>query len=421
MTVAFVFIHRLYHKRHKYAMTSSESPVHLSAHNNSAHSSRASSPPPCVTHVDIEAPLTGDKKKKDTRASRASSISSTCSTGLKKLRSKAEAVVANGSPKPSTKNYTPLPSPYSANNSPEEFLHDADFFKASPNLKKCQSRSPKVYPSPKLKRSPATSSPSSPSATKFDMLTKKRQDKINSKLERLVTGSSCASSHDPSVPLASPETPTPTGCHDADIVNSFKPSSPDDKTPQNDVIMLDSLREDPCGTSKDSSDLAFADEENAETTSFIQPSVKARRPVSLTESYSHDSTDVTQKDRTPDGVNNKKSKKRGKDKKVKQSAMEERQNLLPKPDGQSPKASRVETPKRCPSSTSNDSSSRTNRTLSPSRSIHSPSDVASVDIEMEYDDFIEDDPLSYFERDELQRLKWQGVEKIGRPVLEEED
>ncbi|XP_041357904.1 uncharacterized protein LOC121374862 isoform X2 [Gigantopelta aegis] len=421
VTVAFVFFHRFYHKRHKYAMTSSESPIHLSPHSNSAHSSRASSPPPCITHVDIEAPLTGDKKKKETRVSRASSISSTCSTGLKKLRTKAEAVVANGSPKPSTKNYTPLPSPYSANNSPEEFLHDADFFKASPSLKKCQPRSPKVYPSPKLKRSPVTASPSSPPTTKFDLLTKKRQDKLNSKMERVVTGSSCSSSHSPSIPLASPETPTPTGFRDTNLGDSFKQSSPEEKTPQNDVIMLDSLREEPCGTSKDSSDFAFADEANAETTSFIQPSVKARRPISLTKSYSQDSIGATQTDRTADGAKTTKSKKRTKKRQEQQSAMEERQNLLPKPDGQSPKASREDTPKSCISSNSNDSSSKTNKTLSPSRSIHSPSDVTSVDIEMEYDDFIEDDPLSYFERDELQKLKWQGVEKIGKPVVEEED
>jgi hypothetical protein len=128
--------------------------------------------------------------------------------------------------------------------------------------------------------------------------------------------------------------------------------------------------------------------------------------------------------------------------------MEERQTLLPKPDGQSPKSQREEHAMKTPTNgvqsisggskhgkasahgdddddddddefrdaKSNKSSSsspskssvggKSNKTLSPTRSIATP--------EMEYDDFIEDDPLSYFEYDELNRLTWkERTEKLG--------
>ena len=41
---------------------------------------------------------------------------------------------------------------------------------------------------------------------------------------------------------------------------------------------------------------------------------------------------------------------------------------------------------------------------------------------MEYDDFIDyDDPLSYFDPEELEKLKWKGVEKISPKTKEEDD
>ncbi|GFO30819.1 thrombospondin-1 [Plakobranchus ocellatus] len=55
---------------------------------------------------------------------------------------------------------------------------------------------------------------------------------------------------------------------------------------------------------------------------------------------------------------------------------------------------------------------------SPARSL--PSEVEGL--ELEYDDFIEDDPLSYFDYEETQKLTFRGIERIGKaPVEEEED
>ena len=55
---------------------------------------------------------------------------------------------------------------------------------------------------------------------------------------------------------------------------------------------------------------------------------------------------------------------------------------------------------------------------SPARSL--PSEVEGL--ELEYDDFIEDDPLSYFDYEETMKLTFRGKERIGKsPVEEEED
>ncbi|XP_067663330.1 uncharacterized protein [Haliotis asinina] len=402
VVITFVLFHRLYHKRHKYAMAASESPLHI-ARSTSMHSSRCSSPPPGLTNVDVEAPLTGEATKKDNMLSRGSSISSTCSAGLKKLRSKAESVT--GSPKPSTKTYSPLPSPYTAHSPPEEFLHNSNFFKASPNLRNCRPRSPKIHPSPKFKHSPGAATPCSPSKTKHELLTKKRKEQLTTESERIVTGSS-GSSKD--APVATPETPTPVvnkGMAPVKASLAVARTPGGDRTPQNEVIILESLREE---HSRLNGDEKYPDANN-ETTSFIQSSVKARRPTSLTESYSTESIGAKPKLRT--------AKQSHEDKK-KPSAMEERQKLLPKPDGQSPKSpTREEHSKSStPRSTKSSRSSKSAKTMSPTRSINTPSEIGSVDIELEYDDFIEDDPLSYFEVSELQKLRWQGGEKIGKPV-----
>ncbi|PVD34193.1 hypothetical protein C0Q70_05459 [Pomacea canaliculata] len=136
-------------------------------------------------------------------------------------------------------------------------------------------------------------------------------------------------------------------------------------------------------------------------TSFIQTRPKARRPTSLTESYSLDVIHV-RSPRSPQPVASK------------LSASEERQTLLPKPDGQSPKSPRgelggVETRTSSPGKSSLGSrslGSLSARTLSPSRSIATP--------ELEYDDFVMDDPLSYFDYEETSKLTWHGTEKLGR-------
>ena len=365
----------------------------------------------------------------------------------------------SSSPKPSTKDYNNLDSPYGNNASPEDGVHDANFFRASPMLKQVAPRSPKVHPH-RLKASPGTpASPlPSPSITKHEMLTRKRHERrgggastpagAGEEGEREVTGSSgsCSTAKTPAttttkaeINLAKPPdskrthstrkgrsplepklwttTPQLKTASGSDVVENSvingKPAtgrsgSHGDRTPkQEEIPLMDSSGEfQPHQLEMNSVKNGTACEE----TSFIVPAkARARRPTSLTESYSLDAINTRgAKSRTPKStptcVNGK------------PSAMEERQTLLPKPDGQSPKSPREEVgmraekdEKRSKGSSSPSKSSlggRSSKTLSPTRSIATP--------ELEYDDFIMDDPLSYFEYEELGRLNWTGTEKLGR-------
>ncbi len=56
---------------------------------------------------------------------------------------------------------------------------------------------------------------------------------------------------------------------------------------------------------------------------------------------------------------------------------------------------------------------------SPARSLDAASEFEGP--EMEYDDFVEDDPLSYFDYEDTQKLNFRGVEKIGKRIPKEED
>ena len=380
----------------------------------------------------------------------------------------------NGSPKPSVKDYSSLGSPYSNNASPEDHVHDPNFFRASPILKQVTPRSPKVHPHRLKTSSPGTpGSPlPSPSITKHELLTRKRQERkaatptpaAEAEGEREVTGSSGSSSAakpTAAAPTATTTTTTkaeinltkPTSSSttrlrsptDAKAVNSgsgwqlrapptdFKPASSragagrkrhsqGDRSPSStsitataaaaeEIPLIDStedlrqphqhpLKAEPEGT-------PVCEEEE---TSFIYPRTKARRPTSLTESYSLETIDSRgsgAKSRTPRSPAPPPGKR---------SAMEERQTLLPKPDGQSPKSPREElvgsedreeekTSRSSSSPSKSSLSGKSNKTLSPTRSIATP--------ELEYDDFIMDDPLSYFEYEDLSRLNWSGTEKIG--------
>ncbi|CAG5129731.1 unnamed protein product, partial [Candidula unifasciata] len=114
--------------------------------------------------------------------------------------------------------------------------------------------------------------------------------------------------------------------------------------------------------------------------------------------------------------------------KQKITAYEERQTSLPKPDGQSPKLQERknsmtglngrESASPGKASRASSKSSR-NNISSPARSIATPSEIEGL--ELEYDDFVEDDPLSYFDYEETQKLAFRGVEKIGKTPVEEED
>lgn len=336
---------------------------------------------------------------------------------------KSLVAVCNGSPKPPTKAYTPIGSPYSANASPEEFVHDANFFRASPIFKQVAPRSPKVHPH-RLKASP-TNTPSSPlpspSLTKHDLLRKRHERKVSTpgggEGEREITGSSgsCSMPKSTATPTAAVATTkaeinltSPTGV--SKIFTSSKLSGASIKEPhqrrqnsvdkssrEEEIAMTDSMHED---MEKHRSEPKRSPA--TEETSFTKSKTKARRPTSLTETYSLDSiASRPSKSRTPKSPEGTKLT----------SAIEERQTLLPRPDGQSPKSLREESElleKESKNSSPSKSSlgSKSNKTLSPSRSIATP--------ELEYDDFVVDDPLSYFDYEETSKLTWHGTEKIGR-------
>ena len=389
----------------------------------------------------------------------------------------------NGSPKPSAKDYSSLGSPYSNNASPEDHVHDPNFFRASPILKQVTPRSPKVHPHRLKASSPGTpGSPlPSPSITKHELLTRKRQERKaatptpagEAEGEREVTGSSGSSSAAKptaaATTTATTTTTTTTTTTKAEI-NLTKPTlssttrpaarlrSPTDakavsagsgwklRSPPTDFKPASSRAgagkkrhsQGDRSPSSTSTTTAAAAEEiplidstedllqphqhplkaesertpvcEEEETSFIYPRTKARRPTSLTESYSLETIDSRgsgAKSRTPRSPAPPPGKR---------SAMEERQTLLPKPDGQSPKSPREElvgsedreeekTSRSSSSPSKSSLSGKSNKTLSPTRSIATP--------ELEYDDFIMDDPLSYFEYEDLSRLNWSGTEKIG--------
>ncbi|XP_076446754.1 uncharacterized protein LOC143284039 isoform X2 [Babylonia areolata] len=473
--VVFALVQRRYWRRvPKYSAANADSPAHVSS---AQSSSQPSSPGPHV-QVDMDIPLTGGSgaRRKSSSAgqraaSRASSISSTCSAGLKKIRSRAENLAGDGggavsgagcggSPKPSTKDYSSLGSPpYSSNASPEDGLHDANFFRASPILKHVAPRSPKVHPHRlKTSSSPATTpgSPAPPSTiTKHEMLTRKRQERkgLSSTTttttpagdvdgEREVTGSSGSAGSTAKGSVVGPERAAGAATTKAEIhlakppsssaaCNSTanrRPSAAESKCAKGGAAKRQSQGE-PCTEHEeiplmDSVEELFPQQQSAadgskktpvcEETSFISPPAKARRPTSLTESYSADALETRgSKSRTPKSPPTVTGRP---------SAMEERQTLLPKPDGQSPKTPREELvvvgereEKRSKDSSSPSKSSlggRSNKTMSPTRSIATP--------ELEYDDFIMDDPLSYFEYEDLSRLNWTGTEKIGRTRRREE-
>ena len=357
--------------------------------------------------------------------------------------------MCNGSPKPPTKDYSNLGSPYSNNASPEDHVHDPNFFRASPILRQVTPRSPKVHPH-RLKGSPGTpGSPlPSPSITKHELLTRKRQERKGATTpageaegEREVTGSSGSSSTTKPTPAATATTTTikaeinltkppssrsaaklrsPTDSKAVDSARKLqsptdsksvsnrapasKRHSQGDRSPAAEEIPLIDSTEDlqPHQLKAESEKTPVCEE-----TSFIYTKTKARRPTSLTESYSLETLDSKcRESRTPRSP----APAAGKP-----SAMEERQTLLPKPDGQSPKSPREEVggsekeEKTSKSSSSPSKSSlggKSNKTLSPTRSIATP--------ELEYDDFIMDDPLSFFEYEDLSKLNWTGTEKIGR-------
>lgn len=440
VVVAFALYHRVFHRRlHKYSMaTQDESPTHMakstSMHSTPSHHSNISAG--IEIDYDMERPLTRQSKKKDNGAfsSRKSSVSSNRSKSSNKIRFKTKPdTEPGGSPKPSSRQYTPLPSPCVQNEVIKEIAMDdkSSLFNTSPLLNK-KPRSPKIHPSPRIKRPSASKTPDTPVETKHDMLRRKRKQSESAKSDdvtpvnksgdiRIVTGAAVVCTVEESPKVFSPNTPgavTPkaNSIPLSDLHKDKEKPKKGDKNERShekldymDKSDNEAIRKAGSGASDESSS---PDKSSHQTTSFIrQPSsnVKPRRPTSLHESYtkspsmpllgaenSVSMTDVDKSNVPPF----------------------DRTKILPKPDGQSPKSprnSKSSTPKSV-------HSSKSRLTLSPTRSIHTPSEVASENLEMEYDDYIDyDDPLSYFEPEELEKLKWKGAEKIGKPKKAEDD
>lgn len=439
VVVTFALYHRIFHRRlHKYTVaTQDESPTHMakstSMHSTPSHHSNISAG--IEIDYDMERPLTRQSKKKDNGgafSSRKSSVSSNRSKSSNKIRFKTKPdIEPGGSPKPSSRQYTPLQSPCVQNETIKEITKDdkSSLFNTSPLLNTKKPRSPKIHPSPRIKRPSASRTPDTPIETKHEMLRRKRKQSESAKSDdvtpvnksgdiRIVTGAAVICTVEESPKVFSPNTPgTVTPKANSIPLSELHKERPKkgDISDVNGIDYMDksdneAIRKAGSGASDESSS---PDKSSShQTTSFIrQPNsdVKPRRPTSLHESY------IKSPSMPLLGVENSVSMTD-----VDKSNVPpfDRTKILPKPDGQSPKSprnSKSSTPKSV-------HSSKSRLTLSPARSIHTPSEVASENLEMEYDDYIDyDDPLSYFEPEELEKLKWKGAEKIGKPKKVEED
>lgn len=398
MTSLAIYHRCFYRKKHKYAMAAhEETPTHIpkstSMHSTPSHHSALSG---VEIDYDMERPLTGTGTKKDSagRTSRGSSISSTRSNGRKV---KVKATVEK-SPKPATKQYSPMPSPH-IHAIKDDLSDKQSLFNTSPLLNR-KPRSPKIHPSPRFKHAPISSkvkTPTSPSDTKYDLLIKRRRSKSEKTEkdieERVVPGSDDTPVVDEKAftTAKSPdsyETVTPTESKHlcVHIDNGLQTKD----IPLISIAKQEETRNPASGASDESS----SPDNNEKTTSFIAEK-RPSRPTSL--------TDIHKRFPSASSVSSEKRRKFG-----------ERNKGLPQPDGESPKSSLTQSSKT--STPKSVHSSKSKLTLSPTRSI------ASENLEMEYDDFIDyDDPLSYFDPEELEKLKWKGVEKISPKVKEEDD
>lgn len=404
---------------------------------------------------DMEIPLTRikDNEKKTSRSRGSSkskgSYSSACSNNVKKLRTKVEierGSSARTSPLTPQRDYFPVPQELSprrqiykphGNHELTPSSEHMSLFRTSPLVKPKVPRSPKVHPSPKLKHLHLSKTPVNEgceSSSLKQSCPPKRPCSSACEPQRVVMGSD----YTPTNSIKSPpsdisktgsETPTNINndvvyrkhrfCSDSaqpteSVGNIQKPN--DIKLQDLTVQNGDNERNPASGTSDDS---GSADKENGSqmTTSFIESNTKPRRPTSLTESYSKMSiSSALSKGSIENGVKEKSSV----------TSSDDRQQVLPKPDGQSPKSQRLENVKSesqngSPVKTSKASTPRSvrslrsertdnsNNTKSPARSVNTPSDV----IELEYDDFIDmDDTYSYFDPIETEKLTWQGVERV---------
>lgn len=416
--LVFAIYHKACHKRfHKYDIAmQEESPKHLckstSMHSSPSHTSSHGIE---IEHC-MDVPLTGSAKRAKKKrvhtpgsAKSRSSMASACSNNIKKFKTKVEIEYNSRRQSPLTPNrdYSPVPQHSSPRKHPtlaesERNNGNLSLFRTSPLVKPKVPRSPKVHPSPRLKKTDITPVNSAHS----------EQEK------RIVMGAAIT----PTSPKCEIETPTNINngvlFHRDRAKNSAKElnnTEKGDSSAENNISLkhfdsgpvTETERKPASGTSDDSTS---AEKEAASemTTSFIESGNKVRRPTSLTESYSKLSIASAAEKSSAEGSKDKNSL----------TSSDDRQNALPKPDGQSPKSPRIEalksskssTPSKSVKSLRSSSTDVSNKTKSPARSINTPSDV----VELEYDDFIDyDDTYSYFDPLETEKLTWHGVEKVN--------
>ncbi|KAH9523329.1 hypothetical protein Btru_066407 [Bulinus truncatus] len=492
VAVIFVIIQRtIIRRRIKYSIAmTTESPGHLQ--NTSDHqvsSGPSSSPSSPAINVSMDVPLTNKfKQSNGGKTSRASSTSSSKSSKIKQIKVKNDGINNTSSPRSPGRDI--LTSPYGI-----EIIdldEQTDHRNGSPVKNKVLKVSSAAGSSTQRN---VPVSPLSPVTKLDMLNKKRMEKKgagVNANMDRDITGSSGSQkSGTPSTTKAEVNWPQNEFIK-SNLIDSSKFSSDRHKRsgvrpPSEEIPLLDSMTSSLESPSHfNFNNMVKSESTESATTSFVRPlPPKLRRPTSLTESYTSESkakaepeikvgivsaeatplpqdsdsksvqlsstttlsTNVIDKSHAssiPSSTASSKQKRQVRQSpsqhsvsstnsgtKLRRSAFEERQILLPKPDGQSPKFQRHETPNivsvnghgdhikdiASPSKMSKTSSKTT--VSSPTRSINTPSETEAL--ELEYDDFVEDDPLSYFDYEETQKLAFRGTEKIGRTPVEEED
>lgn len=447
VVIVFVVYQRVCHKRlHKYAMAAhEESPRRMCKSTSMRSTPSHESHHGIEIEQDMETPLTGHTPNLEKKRARTPGGNSHKSKGsiavvpphnVKSFRADIETNRhLSPSAIPHHGDYEPVPQA----GSPKKTRHGdhatkqehASLFKTSPLVKPKVPRSPKVHPSSKSKshsHSHKKKSHHPSDRSKVDVpLLPKRYDSLGSDThQRVVMGSD----HTPTNSVKSPPSENKGDCATPTNVNIDvlkKPLTKDEGVHKpNDITLKDlgsnsnraaddNERNGASGTSDNSMNGEGVTPPQL-TTSFIENVTKPRRPTSLTESYSKMSLASTGSNPNVEVTKEKSSV----------TSSDDRQNALPKPDGQSPKSQRNDSVKTgsnssspskrsktsTPLSTRSGRSDRTDvtgKTKSPARSINTPSDV----VELEYDDFIDmDDTYSYFDPIETEKMTWRGVERV---------
>lgn len=391
---------------HKYTVASQgDSPYHVKG---SAPSSPTSAAGNTEIEHDMEIPLTktgsGKRKKQEATTpvvtSPRTSVSSASSvTGnARKVKTKADVSVQGSAQ-----------SPYSANATTIDYVHNQNILKVSPSSKV---RSPKVHPS---SGKGSVTTPKSPLCN------------LNLE-ERVVPGASGTPSSSQNNGT-SPTVKTPVNATDTSSNKSYSSSkngkdksqkrdkskhfrlpTPKGSNRNSDGIPLMTLQDRSDYDLKTLAQSAGPDSGSADkpekkiTTEFIAKDKKPKRPTSLVD----DDKSISLTKASPMVTS-----KPPLDSKIK--LLDGRRNQ--KPDGQSPELQRGDkTPLNL-----TPLSVRSGKTLSPTRSLLTPSDATSEGCELEYDDFIMDDPLSYFDTEDTLKLRWQGTERIASRTLKPSD